>query len=109
MGIIGHFSQFLLCIYFQGDLQLGVVTDDKVHFSHTVQLSSENPTYRYLTLNTMLYKEGYVKLDIPITTDGHVYKVTTCTSILCCRNAFEILKITILSLMANGNQTERDP
>ncbi len=23
----------------------------------------------------MLYKEGYVKLDIPVTTDGHVYKV----------------------------------
>ncbi len=60
--------------------------DDKVHFSSAVQLSSENPTYRYLTLNTVLYKEGYVKLDVPINTDGHVYKVT----ILGSRNAYEI-------------------
>ena len=60
---------------FQSDFQIGVVVDDKVHASEPVNLSEDNPRYRYLTLNTTLYKEGYVKLDIPIVTNDSVQKV----------------------------------
>ena len=54
-----------------------MVIDDKVHSSEPVILSEDNPTYRYLTLNTTLYKEGHVKLDIPVIHDNHVQKVGT--------------------------------
>ena len=60
---------------FQSDFQIGVVVDDKVHASEPVNLSEDNPRYRYLTLNTTLYKEGYVKLDVPIVTNDRVQKV----------------------------------
>ena len=60
---------------FQSDFQIGVVVNDKVHASEPVNLSEDNPRYRYLTLNTTLYKEGYVKLDVPIVTNDTVQKV----------------------------------
>ena len=75
-----HFH-ILLCV--QGDFQIGVVLDDKVHSSELVSLSEENPTYRYLTLYTTLYKEGHVKLDILISNDNHVQKVSTCACLSC--------------------------
>ena len=60
---------------FQSDFQIGVVVGDKIHASEPVNLSEDNPRYRYLTLNTTLYKEGHVKLDIPIVINDSVQKV----------------------------------
>ena len=69
------FSTCVSLFTFQSDFQIGVVVDDKAHASEPVNLSEDNPRYRYLTLNTTLYKEGYVKLDIPIVINDSVQKV----------------------------------
>ena len=54
----------------QKPFQLGVVHGERVHASEPVHLSEDNPTYRYLALHTTLYREGHVRLDVPVVGEG---------------------------------------
>ena len=60
----------------QGSFQLGVVLDNQMHLSDSLTLSEEETTYRYQAeLETTLYRQGYIKVNIPIRQGTKVSKV----------------------------------